>query len=177
MKKFILWIAISVIFSNCTNNKAEVEQQPEISYAKFGAEITPDKAINKAEMSEMFKSLKEGDTVSVKFKSNIIDVCQKKGCWMNLDLGNNQETMVRFRDYGFFVPKNAANAEAIVEGSAFLSVTSIDELKHYAKDAGKTDEEIASITEPETKLSIIADGVLIQNISQSTEGDNSKSEQ
>ena len=43
------------------------------------------------EMMSKFESLKEGDTVNVKFTSKIKDVCQKKGCWMNVALENDKE--------------------------------------------------------------------------------------
>ena len=35
-------------------------------------------------------------------------------------------------------------------------------LRHYAEDAGKTEEEIMTITEPEYVLSFTANGVIIQ---------------
>jgi hypothetical protein len=34
-------------------------------------------------------------------------------------------------------------------------------LKHYAEDAGKSEEEIAQITEPSYDLGFTADGVII----------------
>ena len=40
-------------------------------------------------MMSKFESLKEGDTVDVKFTSKINDICQKKGCWMNVALEND----------------------------------------------------------------------------------------
>jgi hypothetical protein len=41
-------------------------------------------------------------------------------------------------------------------------VESVDELRHYAKDAGKSQASIDSIINPETTYSFLADGVLIQ---------------
>jgi len=38
---------------------------------------------------------------------------------------------------------------------------SIDEQRHYAEDAGKSAEEIASITVPKRTYSFEADGVLV----------------
>ena len=112
-------------------------------------------------MMEKFKSLKEGDTLEVKFKSGINEVCQKKGCWMTLDLADDKEAFVKFKDYGFFVPKNAQDKEVIVNGKAFVSIESVDVLKHYAKDAGKSQAAIDSIVEPKVTYSFMADGVLI----------------
>ena len=44
----------------------------------------------------------------------------------------------------------------------YVSVESVDDLKHYAKDAGKSQEAIDSITEPKTTYSFMANGVLIK---------------
>jgi hypothetical protein len=60
------------------------------------------------------------------------------------------------------MPKNAAGSDVIVNGKAFVSIESIDELKHYAKDAGKSQAAIDSIVAPKTNFSFTADGVLIQ---------------
>jgi len=147
---------------NTKKNDAKLEAKPEISYATFGENIKADGALSKNEMFVKYSTLKSGDTIDVKFKATIKDVCQKKGCWMNLVLPNEQESFVRFKDYGFFMPKNAAGSEAIVSGKAFVSIESIDELKHYAKDAGKSQAAIDSIVAPKTNYSFLADGVLIQ---------------
>ena len=141
---------------------APTETKPAFKYAAFGTKITADKALSKDQMLKKYVGLKKGDTINVKFKSNISSVCKKKGCWMKMDLAENKESFVRFKDYGFFVPLNADHSEAVVSGKAFLDVISVDELKHYAKDGGKSDEEIAMIKEPKVTYAFQADGVLIQ---------------
>lgn len=133
----------------------------EIQYATFGEKFSADKALTQEQMMKKYGAMKKGDTVSVKFKSTITEVCKKKGCWMKMDLAG-KESFVRFKDYGFFVPLNADNSEAVVSGRAYLDVISIDELKHYAKDGGKSEEEIASINAPKITYAFQADGVLIQ---------------
>jgi hypothetical protein len=132
-----------------------------VNYASFGDKIAADKAITKDEMLKKYKALKPGDTVAIKFKSKIKDVCQKKGCWMAMELPGGKESFVKFKDYAFFVPLNAAAQEAIVSGKAFVSETSVAQLRHYAKDGGKSDAEIAQITEPQVEYKFMADGVLI----------------
>ena len=69
--------------------------------------------------------------------------------------------MVKFKDYGFFMPKDIAGKEVIINGKAYVEEVSVDEQRHYAEDAGKTKEEIAKITEPKRTFSFEADGVLI----------------
>lgn len=141
--------------------KAETKQA-EVGYASFGSKFKPNKVLNKEEMLKKYKGMKKGDTLAVQFKSKIKDVCKKKGCWMAMDLANEKESFVRFKDYGFFVPLNADNSTAVVNGRAYLDVITVDELKHYAKDGGKSEEEIAKITEPKITYAFQADGVLIE---------------
>jgi hypothetical protein len=161
MKKITLALVATAIFMSCESKKEVSKEENTVSYAKFGDSISSENAMNNTEMMEKFASLKEGDTLSVKFKSSINEVCQKKGCWMTLALADDKEVFVKFKDYGFFVPKNAQEKEVIVNGKAFVSVESVDVLKHYAKDAGKSQAAIDSITEPKVTYSFMADGVLI----------------
>lgn len=137
-------------------------KEAKMEYASFGSKFKENKALTKEEMLKKYKSMKKGDTLAVQFKSKIKDVCKKKGCWMSMDLANEKESFVRFKDYGFFVPLNADNSNAIVTGRAYLDVITVDELKHYAKDGGKSEEEIAKITEPKITYAFQADGVLIE---------------
>jgi len=161
MKKVSLSLILLVALISCKENSSAPKPE-KVNYAVFGDSISADGAISEAKMLEKYQSLKEGDTVEVVFKSKIVDVCQKKGCWMNLALNENESSFVKFKDYGFFVPLNAAEKEAVVRGKAFVSIESVDELKHYAKDAGKSQAAIDSITEPETTYGFMADGVLIK---------------
>lgn len=145
-----------------TETAAKTSAAPAFKYSAFGTKITADQALTKEQMLKKYASMKKGDTINAKFKSKISSVCKKKGCWMKMDLAQNKESFIRFKDYGFFVPLNADNSEAVVSGKAFLDVISVDELKHYAKDGGKSQEEIDKITDPKVTYAFQADGVLIQ---------------
>ena len=147
------------------DDKKVIEVAPskdvKIEYASFGDKILADKALTKEQMLAKYKTMKKGDTIAVKFKSKINSVCKKKGCWMKMDLADNSESFVKFKDYGFFVPLNADNSEAIVSGKAFVDEVSVAELQHYAKDGGKSQAEIDKITQPKITYAFQADGVLI----------------
>jgi hypothetical protein len=162
MKKIMLLAVIALAFTSCKNNGQDTKEE-KVSYAKFGDSITAEGAITGAELLEKYKTLKDStDTLNVKVISKIKEVCQKKGCWMNLELSGKEVAFVKFKDYGFFVPKNASGSEVIANGKAFVNIISIDELKHYAKDEGKSQASIDSITKPEITYSFLADGVLIK---------------
>ena len=132
-----------------------------VEYASFGEKITADNALTRGQMLKKYSTLKSGDTVNAKFVTKVKEVCQKKGCWMNLELPGGKESFVKFKDYGFFVPFNAGGQEAVVNGKAFVSEISVAQLRHYAKDGGKSEAEIDKITQPETTYGFLADGVLI----------------
>ncbi len=163
MKKIIAIIClISVIACKESKSKSQKPVKEDISYLSFGEKITDESTISKEAMFQKFENLKKGDTIDVKFESKINEVCKTKGCWMKLDLGNKNESMVKFKDYGFFMPLDSDNKEVIVRGKAFVTETSVAELQHLAKDAGKTKEEIALITQPKLTYAFEADGVLMK---------------
>ena len=80
---------------------------------------------------------------------------------MRVETGNDT-LFIKFKDYGFFVPLDASGKEVIVEGKAYVNKVSGADLKHYAEDAGKSEEEIAEITEPKIEYAFEANGVLIK---------------
>lgn len=54
------------------------------------------------------------------------------------------------------------NGKTIVaEGEVTLKETSVEMLKHYAQDAGKSKEEIAAIKEPKKEIIMQAKGILV----------------
>lgn len=167
MKNWIKFCAIALfVLTACKSEKKETESNKEIkvemaSFDSYGDKITSDKAMSSDDMFAKFNTMKVGDTINVKFASKIKEVCSKKGCWMKLPIGET-ETMVRFKDYGFFMPLDSNDKEVIVEGKAFVKITPVKELQHYAEDAGKTKEEIALITEPKKEFAFEANGVLMK---------------
>ncbi|MEK6480744.1 DUF4920 domain-containing protein [Catalinimonas sp. 4WD22] len=125
----------------------------------FGKAFSAENALQPTEFIQEMDGKIEKE---VKLSAKVNEVCPMKGCWMTLDLENGEEVMVRFKDYAFFVPKNSGGKTAIVEGRAYYDEVSVETLRHYAEDAGKSQEEINAITEPEMRLSFVADGVIIK---------------
>lgn len=159
MKKSMVYTFLVVLFMGLNlNAQTDINTK---DYALFGEKFNTNKVLSEKQMLKKYKNLKSGDSVSVQFVTTIKSVCKKKGCWMKLDLSNSEEAFVKFKDYGFFVPLNADNSKAIVNGYAFVKKVSVNELRHYAKDAGKSKEEINKITKPEVTYSFMADGVYI----------------
>ena len=160
MKKILITITCLVFLVACKEQKDKTQES--IAYLSFGVKITDENVISKESMAEKFNTLKEGDTIDVKFASSINEVCKSKGCWMKLDLGDQKESMVRFTDYGFFMPLDSDNKEVIVDGRAYVTKMSVKEQQHYAEDAGQSKEEIAKIKDPKYTYAFEADGVLMK---------------
>ncbi len=98
----------------------------------------------------------------IKLEGEILSSCPMKGCWMKISV-EKDTVLVRFKDYGFFVPKNGIEGKrTIINGNISVDTLSVAQLQHYAEDAGKSKEEIALINKPEITISFLADGVLIK---------------
>ncbi len=164
MKNTVFLSALGItLLTACTNHQPENNEQiaaAGLTLEYFGDSITQDAAIS---ADQLIAKMNGKDSIEIKLTGTIEDVCQKKGCWMNLSIGNNQSMKVRFKDYAFFMPKDAAGKTVFIEGLAYRDTTSVAELQHYAEDAGQTKEEIAKITEPEINISFEANGVILQN--------------
>lgn len=173
MRKILIILAVFTLTTGCNNEKTSTEENLEANsiavetestnfkYDSYGESITSENALSNDEMMKKFQNLKSGDTIAVKFNSKVIEVCQKKGCWMNLNMGE-EEVMVRFKDYAFFMPKDIAGSDIIVQGRAYIEEMSIADQRHYAEDAKKSETEIAAIIAPKQTWTFEASGVLIQ---------------
>ncbi|WP_026999657.1 DUF4920 domain-containing protein [Eisenibacter elegans] len=127
----------------------------------YGEKISDAGAKNLSDLPKMIGQ--ETELGNITLRGTIVEVCKKKGCWMTLDMGNNQTMLVKFKDYGFFVPKTDDGKEVVIQGVAKRELVPVERLQHYAEDAGKSLEEIAAITEPEEKFTFEAVGVIIYN--------------
>jgi len=167
MKKILIISALIFCFSCNQNKESErrelaMEENSKQEYESFGEKISPKGTFSSSVMLEKYDSLSGGDTINVKFNTKINSVCQKKGCWMVLELPGVDDVRVKFKNYGFFVPKDAMGKDVIVRGKAFIEETTVEEQRHYAEDAGKSIDEVMAIREPEKKFGFMADGVLIK---------------
>jgi len=124
-------------------------------WESFGAKISSESVEGSRAMMEKVTTT---DSIPVKFEAEIAEVCQMKGCWMTLKTDDGSSIRVTFKDYGFFVPKDAGGKKVIIEGKAISSNLDEETARHYAKDAGKEFDENSSLTE----ISVVASGVLIE---------------
>lgn len=150
----IIFITLSFVFAS-----KFVLAQKEKSTGNFGETISKKGAIS---VKKLPQKMEDVESLEIKVKGTITGVCQAKGCWMTIDLGDNELMRVTFKDYGFFVPKDVTGKTAIVRGVAKKEIIGVEELKHLAEDAGKSEKAINAIDKPKEELTFVADGVIIQ---------------
>ena len=153
-------IIVMMISVSCKNNDKPIITDEKGQH--FGEMISDVGAIS---FSELVIKMDQSDEVEAVVSGNVGSVCQAKGCWMNIvdsDGGTSEEMFVKFKDYGFFMPLDIAGKDVIMRGKAYKEETSVDELRHYAEDEGKSDEEVAAITESIIELKFMADGVILR---------------
>ena len=131
---------------------------PALKGATYGAVFA--KEGNTVPAGELEKRL-TADKYTGRVTGKVLEVCQEKGCWMRMEKGNGETLMVKFKDYGFFMPKDIVGKEVMLDGEAVVKQVSVKQQQHYAKDAGKSEEEIARIKEPKRELQFVAKGVLV----------------
>ncbi len=143
-----------------SNDESANEGAEETIAGTYGDENTT--AEGAVSPEEMLAMLEETDSIQVKVKGTVADVCQRKGCWMDMAITEDESMTIKFKDYEFFVPMNCQGKTAIVDGYAKKETQTVEWLQHKASDAGATEEEIAAITEPEHSITFMASGVIIE---------------
>ncbi len=168
MKTFFVVAMATISFSSfylasCNSSANEENVKENSVVAEYdtivGEQFQPENILAVADLEE---KLKGNESLELVIEGTVKSCCQKKGCWMRIDKGNGEAMMVTFKDYGFFVPFESAGKTAIMKGVAYYDTISVEMLKHYAEDAGKSEAEIAAITEPELSVSFEASGVMLK---------------
>lgn len=159
MKKIAFTFVVLCCFmaTSMAQNENEIPSaQPGVQYGKA---ITKNDAID---VWQLENKLTADSTYTGKVEGKVVEVCKKKGCFLRvMREGGGDPILVRFKDYGFFMPQDIVGKTIVLEGQAKLREISVAQLRHFAEDAGKDAEEIAKITEPKIDINIIADGVVV----------------
>jgi len=148
------------MFSCATSTKVEGRKKVQWSRNYGPSKVDVSKAITAAEMMTSFEGKKE--KMEFTFKAPIEAVCMTAGCWINVDNGSGEKFMVRFKDH-FTIPIDTKiGTVAFMHGTANWDTVSVEMLKHFAEDAGKSKAEIDQITEAKYVLGFEADGIVWQ---------------
>ena len=163
MKNIIIPFFLGCAFLTSCNNQPSTELRAVENIkglAVYGDSVKNDNVID---LSAISTAMQDKTKMDMKIRGKVNEVCAKKGCWMVMKLGNGDDMRVTFKDYKIFVPKDLTGKEVILDGFVYSDTTSVEKLRHYAEDAGKTSAEIAKITTPKKELAFEAKGVVVMN--------------
>jgi hypothetical protein len=171
MKKiFLSFVVLAVGFTACDQKKssgdnAQVKENETVETEEkkddfLGESFNVDEEI---ELVSLVSEMENSDSLNAVVEAKVTEVCQSKGCWMKVELPNGESMRVTFKDYGFFMPKDLAGKSVKMSGLAKKEETDVETLKHFAEDAGKSEEEIALITAPEMDYKFVASGVKLMD--------------
>lgn len=164
MKGYIIIFSIALGLGSCATSDSASGDMASKSSLDLGKNYGPTKVDPSAAVSaaDMVKTQDNSETAKeYTFEGTITEVCSKAGCWVNVETENGETFMVRFKDH-FTIPTDTKpGTKAYFHGEAKQDVISVDMLRHFAEDAGKSPEEIEKITEPKKEISFIADGIVL----------------
>ena len=161
MKTYLALIAAVFLLASCGDSKEMTGNGASSDLGKNYGPVTvdPAKAVGVDKVLEVNKKMMEPTEFT--FEAELVEVCSKAGCWVNVDAGNGETFMVRFKDHFTIPPATAPGTRAYFHGMAFNDTVSVEWLQHFAEDAGKSQEEIDKITEPKFELGFTADGIVL----------------
>ncbi len=154
MKK-ILALSITSLFAGIL--LAQPPKGPADAGMTFGEKITNEGSISS---NDLVKKLDKETKLDVKVEGQVAQVCEAEGCWLRMKTESGT-IMIRMKDHKFFVPTSMNGKTIVVKGSAEKKITSVEMLKHYAEDAGKSKEEIEKIKEPKQEIVVQATGIYV----------------
>ena len=114
-------------------------------------------SISVAELVSRMDKSKDPQTLTI--KAPLSAVCQNAGCWVQVAKPDGKLLMVRFKNHFTIPPTTPLGTESYIHGIAYWDTVSVKMLRHYAEDAGKSQEDINKITQPEFKLNFEGDGI------------------
>ena len=123
----------------------------------FGEKTTAEGAIA---ANELPSKLQGAEAAEVKVMGKVVEVCKSEGCWLRMETASGP-MLIKMKDHSFFVPLAMNGKTVVVNGTATLKETTVEMLRHYAEDAGKSKEEIAAIKEAKKEITIQAKGILV----------------
>lgn len=103
MKRLLFCLTLSLTFTTAAlAQETSSDIPPARPGVQYGKAIDRSGAIS---MNELEHKLSNDSVFTGKIQGEVIEVCKKKGCFIRLKrTGDGEPVLVRFRDYGFFMP-------------------------------------------------------------------------
>lgn len=162
MRPLFLFLFVAIIAVSCQNatqHTGDKAAAAEPSKGSFGESVSAQQAIPSTQIAGLFST---SDTVEATISGDIAASCKHSGCWMEIDMGSGNSVHVTFQEEEFTIPLDAAGKKTVAQGMVIREMIPVETLRNYAREEGKSEEEIALITEPAWSYEMVATGVLIE---------------
>lgn len=133
-------ILFLIIFSFSTFGQVE----------KLGREIT---LTEKTKISDILANPESFVGKTVLVEGEVLEVCQKAGCWMELKNDKEEKIRIKVKDGDIVFPVEAVGKKAIAEGTVYrIDLTQEEAIEFYEHIAEENDKEFdpSTITGPVT---------------------------
>jgi len=154
MKKLLISLPSLLLACTLMAQPPEGDANPGMT---FGAKTSADGAIAATELTAKLQSTA---SVDVKVTGKVKEVCKAEGCWLRMETADGT-MLIKMKDHAFLVPLSMNGKTIVADGTVTLKETSVEMLKHYAEDAGKSKAEIDAIKEPKKEITMQAKGILV----------------
>jgi len=124
----------------------------------FGKKINERRSVGLQEFDILANNT---DTLFIKLKAGISEVCLEDGCWFRINLYNGERMIVMFDNEAFVIPTDVAGRHVVVEGMTYLESRSEDEMKKFAAQSGEIQRVIDTIQGPQIQRTFVAKGAVI----------------
>ncbi len=112
------------------------------------------------EVAQVLKDPAAYEGKAVRIAGSVTKVCTNKGCWLEMTTPDTTHRLfVKFTcpiDDERLIPENAVGQKAIVEGVIKMTEISEESARHYAEDAGASQEEIEKIKGPQKRVRLMS---------------------
>lgn len=135
----------------------------------FGQPVMDEK-LQQVELATVLADPQQFEGRPIEIRGEVVDVCQRKGCWLRMapsGSGDKDGVFVKFTcpiDGERLIPMTAVGQSVMVEGTLIVETISEAERRHYASDAGASDEEMRKIVGPTTQVRVASGAAHVEGI-------------
>jgi hypothetical protein len=132
-------LVLAVATVACNSRTASKAPPPTVTTSPDGKKVYG-QALSPAQPITVAALLAKPDGTTqagITVEGSVRKACTRRGCWMELAESAQEGTpgcRVTFKDYGFFVPTNAAGSRARVQGKVEIDTLPAASVRHYEEE-------------------------------------------
>jgi len=155
MKRAALIIVISLFVLACTSEKSsnvQVNKWKNYGFVKVDS-------VDAKNLQDLQQAYANGYDEPFTVSATIEEICKAEGCWIQVQLPNSNSIRVSFKNHFKIPTSTPLNTRVWFHGIPTIDTLSVEDLKHYAEDAGESKEFIEGIKTEEIEYGFEADGI------------------